>query len=134
MDVRIQAVLRLMELDTAAAQDVRAMAEKVNLSLSRFYDLFRRETGGGPTQYIRAVRFKKAETLLLTSHLTVKEIANAVGIHDVSHFVRDFEKQFGMSPRRFRRAHASAFRAGHAANESQQRPINSRRIRDGLTL
>jgi AraC-like DNA-binding protein len=109
----------LIEFDTSVTQDVRAMAERVNLSLSRFYDLFRRETGSGPTQYIRAIRFKKAENLLLTSHLSVKEIANAVGVHDVSHFVRDFEKHFGMSPRRFRRAHDGTYRAGQIANKSQ---------------
>jgi len=27
-----------------------------------------------------------------------------VGIHDDSHFVRDFERVYGMSPRTFRRA------------------------------
>jgi len=45
---------------------------------------------------------KSAESLLVTSFLTIKEIAVKVGLPDDSHFVRDFEKIYGVSPSQFR--------------------------------
>jgi AraC-like DNA-binding protein len=50
----------------------------------------------------------QAKHLLETSFFTVKETARRVGITDASHFIRDFEKQFGLSPERYRRQFHSA--------------------------
>ena len=38
------------------------------------------------------------------SRLSIKEIAAGVGCSDLSHFVRAFEKRFGLSPKRYRAA------------------------------
>lgn len=35
--------------------------------------------------------------------MTVKQIATGLGINDVSHFVRDFKKAYGMSPAQYRK-------------------------------
>jgi|SRR5271157_1629721 len=102
MDIRIKIVLELIDHDLRAKHEPRAMAKHVKLSISRFYDIFRNETGTVPARYIRDLRLQQAKRLLLSSHLSVKEIADCVGIQDVSHFVRDFEKRYGISPRRFR--------------------------------
>jgi transcriptional regulator GlxA family with amidase domain len=45
---------------------------------------------------------ERAAHLLENSFLMVKEISAIVGAGDVSHFVKDFEKQYGMSPARYR--------------------------------
>jgi len=103
MDTRIELVLSLIARNIHAKQEPRVMATHVKLSVSRFYDLFREQTGTVPARYIRELRLKMARDLLLNSHLSVKEIAGRVGIQDVSHFVRDFEKRYGLSPRRLRR-------------------------------
>ena len=107
MDLRIEAVLKLIDLDIRCSHEPRAMASQVRLSLSRFYDLFRQETGTVPARYVRRIRFEKAQELLLGSNLSVKEIADLVGVHDVSHFVRDFQSVYGLSPRVFRRVHGA---------------------------
>jgi AraC family transcriptional regulator len=122
MDIRIQLVLSLIERDIRSTLEPRAMADEIRLSLSRFYDLFRRETGTVPARYLRSLRLQKAQELLVNSQLSVKEIAGSVGICDVSHFVRYFEKMYGVSPRRFRRATVSSSEivdsAGKIANKS----------------
>ena len=105
MDRRIQTVLSFIESDIRCAPRPAALAKEVGLSVSRLYDLFRQETGTVPGRYVRTRRFEKAKELLLTTHLTVKEVAAHVGVHDDSHFVRDFHHLFGMSPTKFRRAH-----------------------------
>jgi AraC-like DNA-binding protein len=37
-----------------------------------------------------------------SSTLSIKEIAAKVGCRDLSHFVRDFQQRFGLSPKRYR--------------------------------
>ena len=117
MDYRIETVLRVIESDIGRDCHPAQLAGEVRLSVSRFYELFRRETGTVPARYLRACRFEKARELLLTTDLRVKEVAHQVGLHDVSHFVRDFEKAFGLSPRSFRRAsrQAAAAASGEAS-------------------
>jgi len=104
-DPRIEAVLKLIGRDIRRPLRPAELAAEVGLSVSRFYDLFREATGAVPARYIRRYRFEKAKELLLTTNLSVKEVANCAGIRDDSHFVRDFRKLYGMSPRAFRRAH-----------------------------
>jgi AraC-like DNA-binding protein len=61
----------------------------------------------------------------MTTNLSIKEIANQVGVHDDSHFVRDFQKTYGMSPRSFRRARRDPRLAGQqtvAAMPFQEEP------------
>jgi AraC-like DNA-binding protein len=107
VDRRIETVLGLIDRDIRCAPRVPALAREARLSVSRLHELFRQATGAGPGSYIRARRFEEARRLLLGTHLSVKEVAEQVGFHDDSHFVRDFERIYGMSPRKFRRAHES---------------------------
>ena len=68
----------------------------------KFCDLFKGEVEVSPTQYIKKRRMEKARELLETTDLQIKEIAATVGYCESSHFVRDFEKAYGLSPRRYR--------------------------------
>ena len=47
---------------------------------------------------------QRAQALLEVTTMAVKSIAGAVGYHDYSHFVRDFERATGSSPARFKKA------------------------------
>ncbi len=78
------------------------MAKSVNLSPSRLRQLFKTETGMSPIQYLKHLRAKRAAYLLQSSFLTIKEVAFQTGSGDVSHFVRDFKKHYGLTPSEFR--------------------------------
>lgn len=80
----------------------KAIARRVNLSAARLRQLFKKEMGISLTQYVRRLRMKKAAMLLQESFLSVKEIVFESGGKDISHFVRDFKKEFGVSPSAFR--------------------------------
>lgn len=80
------------------------MAGAVRLSSAHLRDLFERQTGTR-LGYFRDVRIKKARELFENSFLTVNEVATQVGINDVSHFVHDFGKAYGITPARYRQAH-----------------------------
>jgi transcriptional regulator GlxA family with amidase domain len=77
---------------------VEALADSVHLSRSRFCHLFRSELGVGPSRYVKLLRLEKARYLFENSFLQVKEIANAAGFGDVSHFVRDYKSVYGERP------------------------------------
>jgi GT2 family glycosyltransferase len=77
----------------------------VNLSGSRLRHLFKAEIGTTPSQYLKRLRLERARTQVATTFLSVKEIMAEVGLADESHFVRDFQRAFGMSPRQYRAVH-----------------------------
>lgn len=79
-----------------------ALAAETGLSVSRLSHLFKGHTGHAPARYLKQFRMERARELLETSFLSVKEICAQVGMGDVSHFVRDFEMIYGLSPSRYR--------------------------------
>ena len=102
MDRRIELVIARLDNDTSRAWDTHALAALVNLSPSRFRHLFKHETGTSPRQYLRELRFRKAEAMLATTFLSVKEITEAVGLVSVTHFMKDFKERHGVTPREYR--------------------------------
>lgn len=57
----------------------------------------------GPAQYLKEYRLRKAEKMLRTTFLTVKQVLKHVGLGSNAHFVYDFRKQYGMTPTAYRR-------------------------------
>ena len=102
MDRRIQIVSAAIETDFRRAWRNEELAQLVNLSTSRLRHLFKAEMGRTPAQYLKFVRMREAQRLLLTTFLSVKEIMNRVGIADESHFGHEFRKAYGLAPSKYR--------------------------------
>lgn len=102
MDHRVEFALKWIHENLRTVLTPRDISSKSGLSTSQFYNLFRNETGITPAAYIRKLRYERASELLVNSNLSVKEITGAVGIRDVSHFVRTFHEIHGVSPTAFR--------------------------------
>ena len=66
------------------------LARVVELHPTYFSDQFKRIVGIRPLDYLMRRRMERAQYLLLTSHASVKEIADAVGISDPAYFSRVF--------------------------------------------
>ena len=103
MDRRIEIIISKFKKDTAAPWDTPALAVLVNLSPSRFRHLFKQETGATPAQYLKDLRLEKAERMLRTTFLSIKQILKQVGIASNAHFVRDFRRKYGTTPTAYRR-------------------------------
>jgi transcriptional regulator GlxA family with amidase domain len=92
------------------------MARSVNLSESRLQHLFKSETGMSVGEYLFAQRMRKARRLLETTDLSVKQVALEVGARDPSHFIKNYKKYSGHTPRRYRELfHAGALARAEAA-------------------
>ena len=102
MDRRIELVISRLEVETSRAWDAATLGELVNLSPSRFRHLFKQETGISVREYVRDLRFRKAEVMLATTFLSIKEIAEAVGLAPLNHFMRNFKKRHGVTPGAYR--------------------------------
>ena len=57
-----------------------------------------------PMNYLRAIRIKKACTLLSGTGKSVQEISESVGIPDSNYFVKQFRKETGMTPTEYRKS------------------------------
>ncbi|MBK9013648.1 MAG: helix-turn-helix transcriptional regulator [Saprospiraceae bacterium] len=55
-------------------------------------------TGMSATHFIRLVRLRRAKELLLTTNLSISEIAYEVGFRDPNYFSRTFTEEFGTPP------------------------------------
>jgi AraC family transcriptional regulator of arabinose operon len=104
MDRRIELVIAKMRTEPATPWDTTTLAALVNLSPSRFRHLFKQETGTSPAQYLKDFRLRKAELMLRTTFLSVKQVLKQVGLSSNTHFVSDFRKLHGMTPTAYRKA------------------------------
>lgn len=103
MDRRIELVIAEIETDVARAWETAELAALVNLSTSRFRHLFREKTGRTINQYLRDRRLERAEFLLRTTFLSIKEVKSEAGVTSMSHFVQYFKQRYGVTPSAYRK-------------------------------
>ena len=88
---------------------ISQLAAVAGVSSSTLRALFNAETGLPPSAFIKRMRMECARHVLIDRpEKSVKEVMALVGINDSSHFVRDFQRQFGLSPVRYRLKHKKA--------------------------
>ena len=79
------------------------VARKTGLSYVQFIRRFTAYAGMPPSEYLAALRLKKAESLLSDTALPVKEVAAACGFDNEYYFSNFFKKRVGMSPSLYRK-------------------------------
>lgn len=105
VDHRIYKLKRYLTGRFCDQLSIEELAARVNLSPSRLSHLFKRETGVPTLEFLKQIRMYHARTLLEDTFLSVKEIMALCGFNDASHFIRDFERVHGKTPRRYREYH-----------------------------
>ena len=81
------------------------LAEQACMSKDHFIRRFKSETGVTPNAYITQRKIERAELLLITTDLPVKEIADSLDFSDHAYFNRVFKNSIGCSPRQYRMQH-----------------------------
>lgn len=102
-DPRILRALHFIQ--RAESMRPEAIAALLNLSISRFRHLFKKETGISVRHFQKEVQLTRARELLQNCDLSVKEITAIVGIRDVSHFTRDYKALHKQTPSQTRESH-----------------------------
>ena len=86
---------------------IKELADACNLSQSHFMYLFKEETGMTPLAYQQTLRIKDTMSALISTKVSITEIAAQVGYQDPLYFSRVFKKLVGMSPKEYRRQHTN---------------------------
>ncbi len=102
-DNRIAKTILYIRKHLNEAIELEKLAEISCLSKDHFIRLFKKELGTTPLQYINQKKIEKAQLLLITEELAVKEIAFQLAFEDYSYFNRLFKKIAGVTPQEYRR-------------------------------
>jgi len=73
------------------------------MSDGHFSRLFKSLTGTTFTQYVKSVKIGIADRLLKSSDMSITEIAHSLNYATSSHFIEDFRKEKGISPKQYRK-------------------------------
>jgi AraC-like DNA-binding protein len=79
------------------------LAGVVQLSPSHFFRAFRKTFGESPLAYIMQRRIRRAQQLMLSSRITLSQVALECGMCDQAHFSRAFRRIVGINPNAWRR-------------------------------
>lgn len=78
--------------------DVKYLSDKLCMSSSTLYRKMKALTGLSTNEYVRKVKMRSAEKLLLEGKYTISEIAFMVGMNGTGYFRQCFKDEFGVSP------------------------------------
>lgn len=87
---------------------IEDVVDYVGFSRSRFYEMFKSETGLTPNDYVQRLRISQACESLSGSDESITSIACRMGFSDSQYFARVFRKYMGETPSDFRRRAAAS--------------------------
>lgn len=101
-DNRIRKVLSFIRKNIYKPMNIDTLAEISCLSKDHFIRLFHKEIGITPLQYINQKKIERAQLILITENIPVKNIAYLLSYEDHSYFNRLFKKTTGVAPQQYR--------------------------------
>lgn len=101
--VKLKLVLQYIRKHYASDVSLEDMAAVAGFSCRYFCKFFKETTGTTPVQYLTAYRIERAARLLLTTDLSVTQIAFDCGFNDLSYFIKTFKNAKKVSPKEYRK-------------------------------
>ena len=99
----IAALTRYLQQHLAEEVSLSVLAEEFHLSPQYISQLFKNEIGVGFLNYLTNIRMEKAKKLLLSTALSIAEVAEQSGYGDYRVFTKVFKKSEGITPSQYRR-------------------------------
>ncbi len=99
----IQRVLPLVRQNLTAKLTINQLAEALNVSPSGLTKRFRREVGIPLGTYIDTLLFQRAQQLLLSTTLSIREISDMLEFCDQFYFSRFFKQHYQEPPSQYRK-------------------------------
>ena len=84
---------------------VEQLARMSGMSRTVYFSKFKNTFGTTPQAFLMAIRLEAVKNKLLTTALSLEEIAVGTGFHDAAHLSRFFKKAYGETPAQFRKKH-----------------------------
>ncbi len=101
-------------IQTHLASELTLSRVCAQLYVSRSYlcKAFRELTGTTLCDYVRRVRVHRARMLLVSTGLSIDEVADRCGFRSSTYFATVFRREMGISPSQFRRMYGRSARSG----------------------
>ena len=82
---------------------IETLSTRVHMSMSGLSHQFKKRFGFAPIQYIIRRRIGEAQSILVSTDLSITEVSTRVGFDNVSYFTNQFKKFTGLSPQSYRK-------------------------------
>lgn len=99
----ISSIMRYMQEHLSEEVSLSVLSEVFHLNPQYISQLFKNKIGVGFLAYLTNIRIEKAKMLLLSTSMSVTEIAEYSGYGDYRVFTKVFKKTEGITPSQFRR-------------------------------
>lgn len=106
--LKIAQAITHLESSTGTAVNLEELADIAGMSKRSLARAFHEATGVSPIAYLIQLRINRAAAMLRSSADSITDIAFRVGFTDSNYFTRQFSKQTGISPRRYRQIYSNA--------------------------
>ena len=87
--------------------NIRSLCEKFNISKAELYSLIRNRANCGVAEFVKGIRIRAAKHLLLSTNLSVSEVALKTGFDNYSYFTKIFKSEYNCTPRDYRKKNQS---------------------------
>ncbi len=101
-DPRVEDAMKLIRQHVGNPRVLHEVCRATRLSPSRLRYLFNRELKSSPKAYHQNIRLHAVLRLLNRRGLSLKEIASQLGYSNQQHLEKDFKREFGVAPGKFR--------------------------------
>ena len=98
---------------------IEEMAEAVSMGRTVFYGKIKAIVGMAPSDFLRSLRMRRAEDLIVKSKMNFSQIVFSVGFNDPKYFTKCFKKETGMTPSEYRKKMTAA---EEGADKSEDAP------------
>ena len=98
----ISAGIEYLHLHYLENPSITTLASECHISEEYFRRLFKKQMGVSPSEYRNRLRLNKAKEYLKYGDISVQEISENLCYATVSHFIKQFKAEFGLSPLQFR--------------------------------
>ena len=102
LETRINKAKLLIRENLTNNISLESIASEINMSYSWFRKIFKEYTGFSPANYIQEMKLQRAKNLLISSDLSIKEIAYSLNFDSISYFSSTFRKKTGYTPLQYR--------------------------------
>ncbi len=95
-------IAMFIENEDLTKMTLETICNKFNFTKNHIINIFKKEYGITPINYMNSVKLKRAKYLLRVTSDTAESIAVKSGFNDYSHFYKLFRKENGISPKEWR--------------------------------
>lgn len=106
-DPEIGKAISFIRKNITTKLSVEDVVGSVNLSRRCLYDRFQQITGEGIHAYIQERRLEKFAAMLVSTELTISEVAYALGESSGTNVARQFKAHYGLTPSAYRQKHST---------------------------